>query len=162
MTDKEEGYPSYDALRPRFVRDWTRLLDFLEREKLGAPQVNQCEVTYINHLAVDVEQMGSAHRFARGMSPLSGEFLPEPETTQLQARYLMGDKKGRLHVTVQPAIRLDDRRPVLQLGLTARGSPASSRLEDILAWFDVGHEWVVRGFTDFTRSEMHATWERTQ
>jgi uncharacterized protein (TIGR04255 family) len=161
VTGSEE-YPSYNSLKPRFVRDWTHLVDFLEREQLEQPQVNQCEVTYINHLAVDVESLGAAHRFARGISPLSGEFLPEPETTQLQVRYLMGDKKGRLHVAVQPGIRLDDRRAVLQLALTARGTPASSSLEDILAWFDVGHEWVVRGFTDFTRSEMHATWERIQ
>ncbi len=161
VTGSEE-YPSYDLLKPRLEHDWARLLAFLEREELGRPEVNQCEVTYINHLAVDVETLGSAHRFARGLSSLAGEFLPEPETTQLQVRYLMGDKKGRLHVAVEPGVRLDDRHPVLQLGLTARGSPVSSRLEDILAWFDLGHEWVVRGFTDFTRSEMHKTWERTQ
>jgi uncharacterized protein (TIGR04255 family) len=157
-----EDYPSYDALKPRFVRDWSRLLGFLEREELGRPQVNQCEVTYINHLSVDVETLGEAHRFARGVAPLSGDFLPVPETTQLQVRYPMGDKRGRLHIAVHPGVRFDDRRPVLQLGLTARGAPTSSRLDDILSWFDVGHEWVVRGFTDFTRREMHALWERIQ
>lgn len=157
-----EGYPSYDLLKPRFERDWGHLISFLEREGIGRPEVNQCEVTYINHLPVEIEELGSAHRFARGLSPLSGQFLPQPETTQLVARYLMADKKGRLHVAVRPAIRFDDRHPVLQLTLTARGAPASSRLEDILTWFDVGHEWVVRGFTDFTRSEMHTIWERTQ
>ena len=155
-----EDYPSYDALKPRFERDWTRLLEFLDREALGRPQVNQCEVTYINHLSAEVDKLGSLHRFARSVSALAGDFLPEPETAQLQVRYLMGDKRGRLHVGVQPGVRRDDRRPVMQLGLTARGTPASSRIEDILAWFDLGHEWVVRGFTDFTRSEMHAIWER--
>jgi uncharacterized protein (TIGR04255 family) len=158
-----EDYPSYDALKPRFERDWNRLLHFLAREELGKPEVNQCEVTYINHLPVDVEKLGSLHRFARVVSEESGGgFLPEPETAQLQLRYIMGDKKGRLHVGVQPGVRRDDRRPVLQLGLTARGTPASSRTDDILAWFDLGHEWVVRGFADFTRSEMHTTWERIQ
>jgi uncharacterized protein (TIGR04255 family) len=157
-----ENYPSYDELKPRFERDWTRLLEFLEREGLGRPEVNQCEVTYINHLDVDVERLGSLHRFARVVSDLTGDFLPEPETAQLQVRYIMGDKKGRLHVGVQPGVRRDDRRPVLQLGLTARGTPASSRLDDILAWFDLGHEWVVRGFADFTVSAMHQTWERYQ
>jgi hypothetical protein len=74
----------------------------------------------------------------------------------------MGDKKGRLHVNLQPVVRLDDRRPVLQLSLTARGTPESSRIEDILAWFDLGHEWVVSGFADFTKAALHDLWERTQ
>ena len=161
VTSSDE-YPSYDNLKPRFERDWKRLLEFLDREELGHPQVNQCEVTYINHLSVEVDKLGSLDRFARSVSGLAGEFLPEPETAQLQVRYMMGDKRGRLHVGVQPGIRRDDRRPVMQLGLTARGLPASSRIEDILAWFDLGHEWVVCGFADFTRSEMHATWERFQ
>jgi uncharacterized protein (TIGR04255 family) len=161
VTGSEE-YPSYDLLRPRFERDWDHLISFLDREGIGQPEVNQCEVTYINHLAVEVDELGSAHRFAHGLSSLAGQFLPPPETTQLVVRYLMADKKGRLHVVVRPGIRLDDRHPVLQLTLTARGAPASSRRADILAWFDVGHEWVVRGFSDFTRPEMHAIWERTQ
>lgn len=152
-----EQYPSYDLLKPSFERDWGRLLEFLEQEKLGRPEVNQCEVTYINHLSVDAAGMGSFYRFARGVSTLAGEFLPEPETAELKVQYLMGDKRGRLHVAVQPRVRLNDRRPVLQLGLTARGVPASSQLEDILSWFDLGHEWVVQGFADFTQSE---TWGR--
>jgi len=157
-----EEYPRYQALRPRFARDWGRFIDFLERERFGRPEVNQCEVTYINQLPVSVGSLGEAHRFVRALSPLSGEFLPEPETAHLNVSYIMGDKQGRLHVSLQPAIRRDDGRAVLQLTLTARGTPHSSRLEDLLSWFDLGREWVVRGFSDFTRQDMHAVWERTQ
>lgn len=157
-----EPYPSYEYLRPRFETDWGRYLGFLADERIEDPEINQCEVTYVNHVEATIDSLGDASRMLRGVAALSGEFLPDPETVHLNTRYVMGDKKGRLTVDLQPAVRLDDRRPVLQLTLTARGTPGSSRLEDILAWFDFGHEWIVRGFADFTRPEMHTQWERTQ
>jgi len=90
----------------------------------------------------------------------SGDFLPEPEMVRLNTIFLMPDKRGRLHVIMQPAIRQLDGKEVLQLNLTARGRPKSSTLDDILGWFDLGHEWIVRGFTDFTTREMHTVWRR--
>jgi uncharacterized protein (TIGR04255 family) len=157
-----ETYPRYARLRPLFERDWQRYLDFLDQEDIERPQVNQCEVTYVNHVPIDVAELGDAHMIVRALSPMSGVFLPRPETTALNVRYVMGDQQGRLHVNLQPAVRLDDRSPVLQLTLTARGTPRSSQLEDILAWLDLGHEWVVRGFTDFTNDAMHKSWGRTK
>lgn len=157
-----EGYPSYEYLKPKFRADWLRFIDFLEREEIERPEVNQCDVTYINHIPVNAENLGEAHTVVRALSSSSGPFLPDPEMAHINVRYVMGDKSGRLHVNLQPAVRLDDRRAILQLTLTARGTPNSSRLDDILAWFDLGHEWVVRGFTDFTKADMHASWERTQ
>ena len=158
-TPVKDPYPSYDHLRPLFERDWQRYLNFLEREEIGPPQVNQCEVTYINHVDMG---LGDANLVVRGLSALSGGILPGPESVQLATSYMMGDKKGRLHINLQPVVRLDDRRPVLQLSLTARGTPESSRVEDILAWLDLGHEWVVSGFADFTKTALHDLWERTQ
>jgi uncharacterized protein (TIGR04255 family) len=157
-----DAYPRYAHLRPRFERDWSRYLDFLGQEGIDRPQVNQCEVTYVNHVPINVAEFGEAHRVVRALSPMSGAFLPSPETTFLNVRYVMGGQQGRLHVNLQPAIRLDDRSPILQLTLTARGTPRSSQLEDILAWLDLGHEWVVRGFTDFTNIAMHKSWGRTK
>jgi hypothetical protein len=80
---------------------------------------------------------------------------------QWNSSYVMGDKQGRLYVGLQPALRNYDAKEVLQLTLTARGRPASSTLEDVLSWFNMGHEWIVRGFAHLTTPEMHALWERT-
>jgi uncharacterized protein (TIGR04255 family) len=163
-----EDYPSYEYLKPRFRTDWLRFLDFLEREEIDRPEVNQCEVTYINHISAedlgDAHKLvlGDAHKVVHALSPLSGAFLPDPEMAHINVRYVMGDKSGRLHVNLQPAVRLEDSRVVLQLTLTARGTPSSSRIDDILLWFDAGHEWVVRGFTDFTKADLHVSWGRIQ
>jgi uncharacterized protein (TIGR04255 family) len=157
-----DEYPSYDVLKPRFREDWARFHDFLAREELGRPEINQCEVTYVNHIAQweGWSSFGETHKVISLLaSPIQG-FLPEPEIVALNNRYLMTDKKGRLHVTLQPAVRRGDGKVVLQLTLTARGRPASSRSEDIISWFDMGHEWIVRGFVDITTTDMHRLWER--
>ncbi len=160
----EDPYFHYDTLKPKFRGDWQRFCDFLEQEKLGAPDVNQCEVTYVNHIEVgqELRSYADAHKVMGLVSqPASAVFLPEPEMLNLSASYLMPDKKGRLNVTLQPAMNRRTGSEVLQLTLTARGRPASSGIEDIIAWFDLGHEWVVRGFADLTTTDMHAKWRRT-
>lgn len=158
-----DPYPRYDDLKPLFEQDWSNFVSFLERERLGTPEVNQCEVTYINHIEMGVgwDSLGDAHRVLTMLKPQEQrEYLPEPEMVITSARYVMPEQRGRLHVATQPAIRRQDGRLVLQLTLTARGRPLSSRLEDIVAWFDLGHDWIVHGFVDLTTPAMHQIWGR--
>lgn len=160
----DDVYPHYDTLKPKFVEDWRRFCEFLERERLGAPQIDLCEVTYINHMPLGLgwEAFGQGHKLVSVVKAGGTEgFLHEPEMLELNYSYVMEDKQGRLYIGLQPALRNYDAKEVLQLTLTARGKPASSRLEDVLGWFDMGHEWIVRGFADFTTPEMHAMWGRT-
>lgn len=161
----DQLYPHYDTLRPRFEHDWRRFCEFLERQHLGVPDINQCEVTYVNQIppgAGGWEGFGAAHKVVTVLTPSEARgYLPAPETIHLNHRYLMGQKQGRLHITLQPAIRREDAKEMLQLTLTARGWPASSAPADVLAWFDMGHEWIVKAFADFTTPNMHDAWGRT-
>jgi hypothetical protein len=50
----------------------------------------------------------------------------------------------------------------VQLRLTARGLPDGQDLDGVLAWMDLGREWIVRGFADITSPSAHALWERKQ
>jgi len=47
----------------------------------------------------------------------------------------------------------------VQLRLTARGAPDTPDLDGVLAWMDVGREWIVRGFADITSPSAHALWQ---
>lgn len=158
----QEAYPEYEYLKPRFEVDWRRFCDFLVNAGIETPEVNQCEVTYINHipLGIGFESLGEIHKVLSVVAPPSVGFLPEPEVVTLNNRYLMPDKRGRLHVSVQPAVRKDDNQVVLQLTLTARGRPDTPGTDGVLRWFDIGHEWITRGFADLTTSEMHLLWRR--
>ena len=160
----DDVYPRYEKIKPKFKEEWLRFCEFLDEADLGKPEVNQCEVMYVNHIEVgrDRDSYGQLNRVISCWSgSYSGTFLSEPESVNINAQYILPEKKGRLHIVVQPAIRRQDAKEVLQLNLTARGKPASSSLEDIIRWLDLGHEWIVRGFADFTTKEMHKIWRRT-
>jgi uncharacterized protein (TIGR04255 family) len=161
----EEEYPRYERIKERCLFEWNRFLEFLEEEKLGKPAANQCEVTYVNH--IDYEKGWKTFgELSKLISPWSGSysgtFLPMPETVGLNVSYLLRENQGRLYISMQSVIRARDAKEVLQLSLTARGAPASSTTDDIFRWLDVGHEWVVEGFTDFTTPAFHQRWGRTK
>ncbi|MGH7825503.1 MAG: TIGR04255 family protein [Candidatus Binatia bacterium] len=158
-------YPHYDQLRPKFSEEWQRFCRFLEEVGIESPDVNQCEVTYVNHIDVDLGPKSSVdlHKVITCWSgKRSGNFLPEQESVSFNSRYLLPEKKGRLHVAMQPVIRRRDAKEILRLNLTVRGKPNSSELNDIVEWLNLGHDWAVRGFADITTPEMHQIWGRTQ
>jgi len=159
----DEPYPHYENIRPKFKAQWLRFCEFLAEEGLGTPEINQCEIVYVNHIEFGGPIMSAADvpKLVRAWSATSsGDFLPKPEKVGLSASYVIKEKKGRLHISLQPVIRSRDAMEVLQLNLAARGRPASSHIDDILEWLDLGREWIVRGFTDFTTPEMHQIWRR--
>jgi uncharacterized protein (TIGR04255 family) len=159
---QNDVYPRYEKTRATFLKEWQGFCSFLESENLGSPEVDQCEVTYVNHIPYDAGwntygELNKVVSYWSGRS--SGNFLPDPNKVNMSIRYLMPDDKGRLYITLQPVITRDAIE-VLQLNLTARGAPTSSKTEDIFRWLDFGRQWVVEGFTDFTSKEMHKNWGR--
>jgi uncharacterized protein (TIGR04255 family) len=158
-----EQYRRYEYTKPAFQREWERFCVFLKSNAIDAPNVRQCEVIYVNHI-----EKGNGWETFGDLSAVlpcwaggsTDGFLPVPENVELQASYPLPQSRGRLHVTVQRGIRHVDAKEILQLTLTARGKPASSDIQDILGWFDLGHEWIVKGFADFTSKAMHSLWKR--
>lgn len=166
-TKPEDGYPRFDeALRGEFEAAWTHFKSFLEAESIPPPQVEQCEISYINHIPLE----GGWRTYTSLVTALTAwpgamnkkDFLPNPEDVAFNTRYLLPGGQGRLHIQLQPAIRNIDGKKVVQLVLTARGRPSSSDTSELLRWFDMGREWIVRGFTEFTSEKMHETWQRRQ
>ena len=157
----EDVYPRYQRTREKFLIEWERFCAFLESEHLGVPEVDQCEVTYVNHIEYTAgwhsyRELSNVVSYWSGKA--SGKFLPDPEKVNINVRYEMPSGQGRLYVSLQPVIRARDAMEVLQLNLTARGSPVSSKTEDIFKWLDLGRQWIVEGFTDFTTTKMHQEW----
>jgi uncharacterized protein (TIGR04255 family) len=159
---EDDLYLHYDNTKPTFEKHWLAFCEFLKTQKLMHPAVDQCEVTYINHIEIGRgwESFGELNRVVSCWSgQYSGSFLPDPESVAISVQYVLPEN-GRLHVNVQPAIRKKDAKEILQLSLTARGKPKTSDVKDLGAWMDLGHEWIVNGFTDFTTKAMHEQWRR--
>jgi uncharacterized protein (TIGR04255 family) len=158
-----ETYPRYEYVRERFERLWGDFLTFLGEEGLGELQPNHWEITYVNHLdrGEGWESLADLRNVLL-ISPngLSKGFLPTPESMQLIASYGFPEKKGRLRISLQNAVRRRDNRECMLLKLIARGQVRSSQVNTILPCFDMGREWIVRAFAEVTSEKAHALWGR--
>lgn len=156
-------YPHYDAVRQPFVDGYIAFADAMSERAGKVLTPIQSEITYVNHL-LPGEGWESHSDLAKVLRLVSGaetSFLPNAESTQLVSKYLMDRASapiGRLHVTAQPAYRRTDQLPVFVLTLTARGRPLSDDAVGVAEFMDLGHEWIVRGFTDMTTEGMHGIW----
>ena len=160
--DNSSEYPRYRRLREQFRREVGEFVQFLRQEGLSDLRVNQCEVTYVNHFRLGEPDLGRAGRvFANWNQLTSSAFLPEPEEVLVRWRFRMPGEESprRLHVFAQPVWDPDGSRFWL-MNLMARGAPMGEGIKGAFRFFDLGHEWIVRGFADLTTQAMHRHWER--
>ena len=156
-----DQYPRYEHLRSGFDKDFKQFEDFLKRNQLGAVRVNQCEITYINHIVAgagwenhtEIDKVFTMWRQPRTTIPgLASEVI-------FRASFPISDDAGsfagRLHVTVQPVTRLSDKKPMFVMELTARGQVSTGT-----EFFDLGRKWIVKSFAELTTSAMHKIWGR--
>lgn len=158
-----EKYPRYNSILPRFISLWKGFLDFSKEENLGEIKTNQWEVTYVNHLLKGEcwDSMEDVTKLFCSWSNKSSEkYLPVAERIGFNIAYSFPEELTRLHITLEPRIRLSDQKQLLSLTLTARGMLDSLDISKINEHFNLGHEYIVRGFTDITTPEAHSIWKR--
>ena len=159
-----DEYPRYPSVREEFFLRWEGFCSFLNDEGLPQPKVDQCEVTYVNHILKggSWDSFGDIERLFTVVNwRTRTEFLPCPESIRLSLRFVLPEKQGRLHVEALPAIVSGTGDEVIRLSLTVRGEPIDRHTTAGLGkWFDLAREWIVRGFADLTAKETDITWER--
>jgi uncharacterized protein (TIGR04255 family) len=156
----EDPYPHYEpVIKPAFERDFLEFQSFVAEEKLGTIKVNQCEVTYVNHIVSGEGwlELGEIHRIFAFWNQSPIQAPGRPEDFGLHIRFPITDDRnhaiGRLHVDVQPALRAIDNRPMYVMNLTARGQYGAG-----FDFFDVGRKWIVKSFEQLTTENMHQIW----
>jgi hypothetical protein len=159
---KREGhYPRYGKIiKPAFERDFAELQAVVDAEKLGEIRINQCEVTYVNHIVSGEgwdDWSESEKLFTFWKNPPALPYPGRAEDIGFRSRFpILGPSKewiGRLHLDVEPAVRNTDNRPMYVMNLTARGMYGKG-----FEFFDIGHEWIVRSFERLTTEDMHTVW----
>jgi uncharacterized protein (TIGR04255 family) len=140
------SYPRYKTLSDRFFGLFQEFQSFVAENQLGELVVSQYELTYINHV-LEHESWKFPWRRRRY------KFLPEPSTTNWQARFDFPEGPGSLSVKLNPARHAKEEKDLLILELSARGLPAELPLENMKIWFSHAHTWIVRGFEDLTSDE---------
>lgn len=157
-----DSYPSYHQVIAQFEKHFSTFCAFFREANLGALQLRQFELTYINIIG-EHNGLGSVGFDAalRDHVRSPGErFLPEPEARNWTTNYLLPNNLGRLHVSAQNATMIASKEKVMRLELVARGRPTETDEKSRRAWFDVAHEWITHGFTDVTVPALHKSWGR--
>jgi uncharacterized protein (TIGR04255 family) len=154
-----EVYPRYATLSISFFDEWKGFVGFLEREQMPAPEINQCELTYVNHFEPgehwDLSNLAGLLSFIRPRPPA---FLKAPDFVGWTARYPIAGSQSAGHVKLGTAFRGRDLKMILVLNLTARGAPETPDEAGLRRWFDLAHEWIVRSFDELTDPSMHQLW----
>ena len=154
-------YPRYETVREGFDSDFLGFSRFISRNGFGTIRINQCEVTYINHIVAgvgwntldEVDKVFAVWRQPKQKYPGPAQDL------MFRARFPIPDQHGifagRLIATVQPVRRVLDGTPMFVFELTARG-----QIGDGTDFFDLGRNWIVNSFAELTTPEMHRVWGR--
>ena len=162
---RKNDYPRYSYVIKQFEYLWDIVVTFFNEFNYGELNPIECELSYINHIPKG-EGWDTINDLSKIFSDftwnqVAERFLPEPENVTWQTNFKLPEDSGHLTVSLKQAIRTEDKAPLIVFELTARG-PAESNVKDsILKWFDLAHEWIVRGFVDLTTQEIQTkVWER--
>jgi uncharacterized protein (TIGR04255 family) len=160
-----DDYPRYPSIIKNFEKAKLHLEAFTSEMKLGTIKPVDCELTYINHI-LQGQGWDSINDLPKVISDFSWQkdkhnFLPNPTNVAWQVRFELPDNKGWLNVKLNQATRKTDNVPSLILDLSAKGLGDEKSGKAMRNWFDLAHDWIVRGFTELTAKEIQKTfWKR--
>jgi uncharacterized protein (TIGR04255 family) len=161
----EDEYPRYHRVINMFRTHLSRFTEFLDENRLGVVTPLQYELTYINHIIQGegwetITDVGTVFpNFA--WHTAETYFLPDPDSMNWHTSFSLPNRAGRLHTRIQTAMRRGDERPLLRFELTARGIGNYTTLDAMWNWFELAHEWIVRGFADLTDPQVQKNlWRR--
>jgi uncharacterized protein (TIGR04255 family) len=159
---KGEGqYPSYDHLRPEFDKLFDTFGSFCEASRFGRPQLNQWEMTYVNHIPrgdlwSDLGDWSSV--FRHWFWPAAEVESQASETFVGRWALCIGGNRGRLHVEIAHGrIGGADGSEAIIFKLTARG-PISDETATPGEGFEIGHRAIVDSFFAMTTEKAHGYW----
>jgi uncharacterized protein (TIGR04255 family) len=159
-----DEYPRFSRIRQGFLSQWGGFLSFLEQNRLPQPNINQCELAYVNRIKMGEGWTSAADLdgvFAAFAWKTRYGFLPTPEKVQWAMHFALPEQNGRLHVEMVPVRFSPAEVESIQFVLTARGKPAGAIDQaSIDRWFDLAHEWIVKGFADLVDKKTDRLWER--
>ena len=149
-----DEYPRYRIVFKMFQDHFFTFQEFLSEYQLGEIIPKQYEMTYVNNIpqgegwetAEDIQKVFPDFSWRSAKD----RFLPNPAAINWQTSFALPNANGRLHMNIQSAVRIADKRPVFRFEITARGIGDHTSLGSIQDWFELAHEWIVRGFADYT------------
>jgi len=161
---RENEYPRYGHVIKNFENVVNEVTIFFDEFEFGELKPIEYELSYINQIPKDqgwntvddIPKIFSDYVWKKTKK----RFLPNPQKVAWSKEFPLPDNKGNLNVSLKQATRTEDKVPLLILELKTRGINELEEKEGFREWFDLAHEWIVRGFTDLTTPKIQKIWER--
>ena len=121
---RESVYPRFKEIYPEFRSRLERFREFLRAASLGDVALNQCEITYVNHIPNGElwEKPPDWHTILPGLMPASTNRAgTRLESASGEMHFEIEPEKGRLHVSIRSGRLPEGGGELLELHLTARG-----------------------------------------
>lgn len=153
----ESGKPyiRFENIKQNYENNFHKLQNLL-----GSVEVIQAEVTYINHIKVDVN-LSFDEMFEKVFTSFKMIKFDDLESEGMRwsDRYLYdnGRIKGRLTVTTEAYTKLPEKERMVALRLSFKGRSSNDELSD---FFNTGNSLITKMFCDITSDEMHKIWGR--
>jgi uncharacterized protein (TIGR04255 family) len=162
---KGSAYPSYRQVRKEFDNSFETFCRFLAENQVGELQVNQWEITYVDHVAKGElwTEPKDWHRVFPGLlGPTPTMDAVTFESVGGEWHFEISPQRGRLHLALQYGRVGDKAEPTLILTTTARG-PVNP--ESGMDWGDgltLGHDKIIQVFLQIISAQAQKVWERVE
>ena len=161
IANQTNEYPRFESMITKFRGELGQLQEYFNKLSPQQLSINQCEISYINHIQFEADKSTRASDWLRFV-----EFgNAEPEDFTVAFREVItddaGKPQGRLMCESQIGIKPDGQR-IIVMTLTARGAPKSPAIESALEFLAKGREIIVTRFAEHTTEEAHKRWGRNK
>ncbi|RAN45636.1 hypothetical protein RB25_17900 [Herbaspirillum rubrisubalbicans] len=153
--DESNEYPRFESVIDCFGAELSKLQTFMSGLSGQPLLINQCEVSYINHIVFS-DSMPSAQHWLNFVNFQSGE--PEDVSMVLRETILDEDNKPHARLTYEVGSGQKGGRKMINLVLTYRGVPKSADLMDVLTFLKAGRIKIVQRFAQITTKAAHTYW----
>lgn len=160
---RQSAYPRYDHIIEQFKNIFDITHEFFKEFNLGALTPLEYELSYVNHI-VKGEGWDNIEDVLKIFTDFTWQqrrdrFLPNPLKVSWFTEFPIAENNGRLIITLKQATRREDDKSLFVLELKAKADVSSS-ITDFYKWYDIAHQWIVRGFTDITTKGIQNYWGR--
>lgn len=159
--DGTNDYPRFESMLSKFEAELTQLQNYMASLSSQNLSVNQCEVSYINHIKFNRSE-------CKGFSDWL-QFLnfadDSPDDFNMAFREVIRDSDGRplgRFFTEANLGFLPDGQEVIVLSLTVKGAPLGTDIDAGLKFLSLGREVIVRRFAELTTAQAHNKWGRVK
>ena len=156
--DGADPYPRFHTIAPRFFELLKIFEEFLAEDGVGVIVPTVAELTYVNVL-----ERGREWNTVEDISAVFKDFmweqkehrfLPNPKGISWAATFELPQLQGLLSARLKQAVRISDQQEIMQFDMVANYPVQETSLQDLIPWYELAHEWIVRGFDDLTRPEI--------